>query len=402
MSSLSIARYFPFRRVRIAGQNVAGKADLAMIDVVPDQRFRPVCHACGKPAGRARQNEIRAIRDLNFGSAAVSLRCSYRKVWCPNCSQVRVEDLELFDPYQRVTRRLATAVHELCKVMTVADVARHYGLDWKTVKNIDKAFLEDKYGQTDYEGLRLLAVDEIAIKKGHQYMTVVIDYVTGRVVWMGKDRKKETLDAFFAGMTDEQKARIEAVAMDMWRPFMESVKAAVPDAKIVFDLYHVVASFNKVIDKVRLSELRKASKEQKDVYRGAKFLLLKRQIHRKEHREHLNTLLGLNETLLKMVLLRDQLPGIWGYRYRRCAAKALDDWCGQALTIGHPAVTGFVRMLQRHRQGILNHCKYPINTSKLEGINNKIKVIKRNAYGYHDERYFALKVKQAFDPNCGN
>lgn len=402
MSSLSITNYFPFRRVRIAGQSVAAKADLAVIDVQPSKRFRPMCHACGKPAGRIRQNEVRAIRDLNIGSATVSLRCSYRKVWCPNCSQVRVEDLELFDPYQRVTRRLARAIHELCKRMTVADVARHFGLDWKTVKNIDKAFLEQEYGQTDYQGLRLLAVDEIAIKKGHQYMTVVIDYITGRVVWMGKDRRKETLDAFFAGMTDEQKSLIEAVVMDMWRPFMESVKNAVPEAKIVFDLYHVVASFNKVIDKVRLSEQRKASKEQKDVYRGSKFLLLKRRIRRKEHQEHLKMLLGLNETLLKMVLLRDQLPGIWGYRYRRCAARALDDWCGQAETIGHPAVSGFVRMLQRHRKGILNHCDYALHTSKLEGINNKIKVIKRDAYGYHDERYFTLKVKQAFDPNRGN
>lgn len=402
MSSCSIAAYFPFRRVRIAGQSVAAQADLATIDVVPDGRFRPICHACGSQAGRIQQREVRAVRDLNFGSARVVLRCAYRKVWCRQCSQVAVEDLELFDPYQRVTRRLARAVHELCKVMTVSDVARHYGLDWKTVKNIDKAFLEDQYGQTDYEGLRLLAVDEIAIKKGQQYMTVVIDYVTGRVVWMGKDRKKETLDAFFAGMSDEQKARVEAVAMDMWRPYITSVSQAVPHAKIVFDLYHVVASFNKVIDAVRLREYRTASKEYKDVYKGAKFLLLKRRIRRKEHREHLASLLRLNETLLKMVVLRDLLPRIWGYCYRRCAARALDDWCGQARTIDHPDVADFVRMLDSHREGILNHCDHPIHTSKLEGINNTIKVIKRDAYGYHDERYFALKVKQAFDPNRSN
>ncbi|HUU91067.1 MAG TPA: ISL3 family transposase [Phycisphaerae bacterium] len=402
MSTCSIAAYFPFRRVRIAGQSVAAQADLAMIDVVPDERFRPICHACGRQAGRIQQREVRAVRDLNFGSARVILRCTYRKVWCRQCSQVVVEDLELFDPYRRVTRRLARAIHELCKVMTVSDVARHFGLNWKTVKNIDKAFLEDQYGQTDYEGLRLLAVDEIAIKKGQQYMTVVIDHITGRVVWMGTGRKKETLDAFFAGMSDEQKARVEAVAMDMWRPYIKSVSQAVPDAKIVFDLYHVVASFNKVIDAVRLMEFRAASKEYKGVYKGAKFLLLKRRIRRKEHREHLASLLRLNETLLKMVVLRDQLPRIWGYHYRGCAARALDDWCGQARTIDHPDVTAFVRMLESHREGILNHCDYPIHTSKLEGINNKIKVIKRDAYGYHDERYFSLKVKQAFDPNCGN
>lgn len=402
MSTLSIAVYFPFGRVRIARQSVAAQADLAVIDVVPDGRFRPVCHICGRPAGRTHQREVRAIRDLNFGSARISLRCTYRKVWCPHCGKIVVEDLELFDPYRRITRRMARAIHELCKAMTVSDVARHYGLDWKTVKNIDKAFLEDKYGQTDYEGLRLLAVDEIAIKKGQQYMTVVIDYVTGRVVWMGKGRKKETLDAFFAGMTAEQKARIEAVAMDMWPAYIASVSEAVPQAKIVFDLYHVVASFNKVIDAVRLSEFRKASKEYKDVYKGAKFLLLKRHIRRMEHREHLASLLRLNEPLLKMVVLRDQLPRIWGYQYRGCAARAMEEWCGLARTIGHPDVTAFVRMLERHREGILNHCDYPIHTSKLEGINNTIKVIKRDAYGYQDERYFAMKVMQAFDPKRDN
>jgi transposase len=402
MSTFSIAPFFPFRRVRIAGQSVAAQADLAVIDVVPDGRFRPVCHACGQAAGTTHQQEVRAVRDLNLASARVSLRCTYRKVWCQHCGRITVEDLELFDPYKRVTRRLARAIHELCKSMTVSDVARHYGLDWKTIKDIDKAFLEDKYGQTDYEGLRLLAVDEIAVKKGQQYMTVVIDYVTGRVVWMAKGRTKEDLDAFFAGMSPEQKARVEAVAMDKWPAYISSVKRALPHAKIVFDLFHVVASFNKVIDAVRLREYRKASGEFKDVCRGAKFLLLKRHIRGKEHRQHLASLLRLNETLMKMVLLRDQLPRIWGYRYRRCAARALEDWCGQARTIDHPDVQAFVRMLERHREGILNHCRYPIHTSKLEGINNTIKVIKRDAYGYHDERYFALKVKQAFDPKSDN
>ena len=402
MSTLSIAAYFPFRRVRITGQSVGAEADIAMIDVVPDKRFRARCHDCKAPAGRARQREHRAIRDLNFASARVWLRCSYRKVWCRQCARVVVEDLELFDPYQRVTRRLARAIHELCKVMTVSDVARHYGLDWKTVKNIDKAFLERQYGQTDYEGLRLLAVDEIAIKKGHRYMTVVIDQVTGRVVWMGQGRKKETLDAFFAGMTDQQKQRLQAIAMDMWPAYISSAEEAVPHVKIVFDLFHVTAAFHKVIDKVRISEKNQASKEYRGVFRGAKYLLLRRRVRNREHREHLKQLLRLNERLFQVVLLRDKLPGIWAYRYRRCAAGALEEWCGLARTVGHPAVAAFADMLERHREGILNHCDCPIHTSKLEGINNKIKVIKRNAYGYHDERYFSLKIKQAFDPNCGN
>ena len=401
MSSLSIAAYFPFRRVCISAQSVAAQADLAVVDVVPDRRFRPICHRCGT-AGAIQQHEVRSIRDLNFASAQMHLRCSYRKIYCRQCGQVVVEDLGFFEPYQRVTRRLARAIGELCTVMTVSDVARHYGLDWKTVKNIDKAFLEAQYGQTDYEGLRLLAVDEIAIKKGHRYMTVVIDYVTGRVVWMSKNRKKETLDAFFAGMTDEQKQQLEAIAMDMWQPYIASVQEAVGHVKIVFDLFHVVAAFNKVIDTVRISEKKEASKEHKDVFLGAKYLLLKRRIRKRKPRQHLKELLDINETLLKVMLLRDKLPRIWRYRHRWYAGRALDDWCGLARAVGHPAVAAFADMLERHRKGILNHCDYPIHTSKLEGINNKIKVIKRDAYGYHDERYFSLKVKQAFDPKCSN
>jgi transposase len=401
MSSLSIAAYFPFRRVCISKQNVSSQVDLAVVDVTPDRRFRPICHRCHK-VGTIQQHEIRSIRDLNFASARMHLRCSYRKIYCAQCGQVVVEDLEFFEPYQRITKRLTRAIGELCKVMTVSDVASHYGLDWKTVKNIDKAFLEEQYAQTDYEGLRILAVDEIAIKKGHRYMTVVIDYLTGRVVWMSKGRKKETLDAFFAGMTDTQKQRLEAIAMDMWQPYIASVQQAVPHMKIVFDLFHVVAAFNKVIDKVRISEKAEASKEHKGVFLGAKYLLLKRTVRKKKHRAHLKELLALNEMLSTVMVLRDKLPRIWRYRHRWYAARALDDWCGLARAVDHPSVSAFADMLERHREGILNHCDYAIHTSKIEGVNNKIKVIKREGYGYHDERYFSLKVKQAFDPNCSN
>jgi transposase len=293
---------------------------------------------------------------------------------------------------------LALCIHELCKVLTVNDVAKHFGINWKTVKAIDKYFLEQHYGKTEYEGLRILAVDEIAISKGHRYLTVVLDYMSGRVVWVGKDRTKETLDAFFAGMTHEQRQALEAVAMDMWDPYIHAVKKHVPHVKIVFDLFHVVSSFGKVIDKVRNTEYRKASKMDKEVFKGSKYLLLKnkRNIRKKNHREHLKQLLSLNETINTVLILKDTLKCIWQYRSRTWARKALDEWCLLAKTLSHPDVNKFVNMLQRYSYGILNHCDYQIHTSKLEGVNNKIKVIKRKAYGFLDERYFTLKIIQAF------
>jgi transposase len=400
MSTLSIALYFPFSRVKVSGQSVAPECDVAFIDISPDLRFTPRCHRCGSPAPRVHSSNTRAVRDLDFASARVWLRYSYRKVFCGACEQVAVEELEIVEPWQRVTRRLARLIHELCKVLTVSDVARHLGLDWKTVRAIDKAALEQHYGQTDCEGLRLLAVDEIALKKGHNYMTVVIDYETGRVVWMGQGRRKETLCEFFSAMSEEQKGALEAIAMDMHEPYIQAVAQAVPHVKVVFDLFHVVAAFGRVIDKVRLSEYRKASTADREVIKGSKYLLLKRSLTSPGHRRRLKELLALNETLSQVYILRDLLVRIWRYCYRACAARALAAWCALARQVGHPELLRFAKALQRYREGILNHCDYPIHNSKLEGINNKIKLIKKRAYGFADERYFILKVKQAFDPEA--
>jgi transposase len=312
-----------------------------------------------------------------------------------------VEDLGFFEPHKRVTKRLAKYIHDLCKMLPVKQVADHLGLDWKTVKNVDKFFLEEKYGETDYGGLRIMAIDEIAIKKGHHYMTVVLDYESGRVVWVGKGHDSNTLKTFFEGMTEQQKAQVEAVAIDMWDPYIKAIQEALPEkVGIVFDLFHVVAAFSRVIDKVRIAEYGKASEEDKRVIKGSKYLLLRnrKNIRKKEAREHLKKLLALNEVISKMMILKDLLKRIWTYRYRGWVRRRLKEWCEMARTIPYKRVKKFADRLERYSYGILNHCQYPLNTSRLEGCNNKIKVIKRQAYGFHDERYFGLKIIQAFDP----
>lgn len=224
MSELTIAPYFPFRRIKIINQSVDFNATEASIELMPHKRFKPICHNCGEKVDTAHSWAQRRVRDLNLASAKVWLRCHYRKLYCPVCRGIRIEDLELFDPYIRVTRRLAYYVYQLCQVMTVAEVSHHLELDWKTVKAIDKKFLEQRYGQPDLNGLRILAVDEIAVRRGHQYLTVVIDYLSGRVLFVGKDRKADTLIRFFNQLTRQQRQSIEAVAMDMWDPFIKAVK----------------------------------------------------------------------------------------------------------------------------------------------------------------------------------
>jgi len=398
MSALSITQYFPFPRVRIVRQRISGEARKAYLEAVPNKRFRPICHICGKRADRVHSQERRWVRDLDFGPARVWIRCLYRKIICSHCHQTPIEELDLFDPYLRVTKRLARYIFGLSKIMTVKEVSRHLGLDWKTVKAIDHKFLEEQFGQTDYRGLRILAVDEVSIRKGHRYLTVVLDYESGRVVWVGQDRKARTLKRFFSGMSREQRQGLKAVVMDMWDPYILAVQTKVPHVKIVFDLFHVVAQFSRIIDKVRNSEFRKAAKANKEVFKGARYLLLKNRtnIRKRKDRRHLEELLRLNKVINAVLILKDKLKHIWTYRSRTWAEKALEEWCALARAVNHPAVTKFAQTLCRYRYGILNHCDYPIHTGKLEGVNNKIKVIKRKAYGFHDLRYFSLKIIQAF------
>ena len=399
MSELNITKYYPFMRTKITEQSIYGQnPDSALIKLMPDLRYRPICHICGQPAATVHsQGYRRYIRDLNMAGARVWLQVGYRKIWCYDCQGVRVERLSFAHASQRVTHRLARYIYDLCKVMTVKEVAGHLDLDPKTVKQIDKEYLEEEFGGTDTDNLRVLMIDEIAMRKGHRYMTVVADYFSGRVIWMGANRDKKTLGKFFATMTQKQKKAIEAVAMDMWEPFINRVKHHCPNARIVFDFFHIVQSFSKVIDKVRSDEYRKATDAERKVLKGSRYLLLKNDENLTHtQRNRLEAVLELNSTLSALYILKDQLKMIYYYGERAKVKQVLDEWCEMAKQIAHYSVQGFIKRLMFFEYGILNHADYPIGTSRLEGINNKIKVIKRKAYGFHDEEYFALKVKQAF------
>lgn len=398
MSGLSITGYFPFKRMKILDQTIHREdASSALIRMSPDLRYTPLCHDCGSEAATTHsKGHFRFIRDLNMANAQIHLQVEYRKIWCPVCGGVRVEKLNFADAGNRVTYRLARYVHELCKKLTVRDVADHLDLDPKTVKEIDKSFLEQTFGRDDLNHLRVLMIDEIALHKGHRYMTVVADYFTGRVVWMGPGRSKETLDLFFGRMSPDQKRSIEAVTMDMWKPYINRVQRYLPQAKIVFDFFHLVQSFGRVIDQIRRREYAKAKGEQRKVLKDSRYLLLKNENNlTNDQRGRLDDLLKVNQTLATVYILKDQLKLLYYYSDRERVRRAMEDWCVMASQVRHPAMTAFIKQLQRHAYGILNHADYPIGTSRLEGINNKIKVIKRKAYGFHDDDYFILKVKQA-------
>lgn len=400
VSALSIRPYFPFPRVVAVQQEirVLGDVTQSVITFDPAPGSRPRCSGCGAVAEPIHSYATRPLRDLPLAQAVVEVVIPNRKLRCPTCG-IRTEAHAFVDPYRRHTRRFEQAVEDLCRILPIGHVARHYGLSWHAVKEIDKRRLVREVGTPCYDGLRLLAVDEIAVHKGHRYLTLVLDLLEGRIVWVGPGRKEATLTAFFDEPTPEQRASIEAVALDMSVGYRKAVEAACPQAALVYDLFHVVAKYGReVVDRVRVRESkRQETEEGRKLIKGSRYLLLKNRPNlSSDQRSRLRELLEANERLSTVYILKDQLKQIWRYRYRAWGRRAFHEWCDLAEASGIPELGRFGQNLRRHEAGILSHCRYPIHTGRLEGINNKVKVMKRQAYGFRDDEYFILKIKGAF------
>lgn len=408
MGTLSIRSLYSFQRSKIFQSKITtNEKDLVVIitEMSPDLRFNPICSNCKSIAEGIHSWNQRLINDLPVCRFINRINLSYRKIYCPKCSKVKVEELDIADPGgPRVTRRMARYIYDLCKLMSVKDVAEHLHLDWKTVKKIDKTFLEKEFGETDYSNLTNIAMDEISYGSHHKYLTVVIDFDTGRVVWVGKDRKINTLDTFFEKMPEQLRDNIDAVAMDMWDPYITATRKWCPNAEIVFDKFHIISHYSDVIDQVRRDEQKKTqNEEERRVIKGSRWLLLKNEDNLKLNEQvKLNALLDLNKNLLKVHILKDELKLIWNSKDHYKMEKSFNSWISKALEVNLPPVDKFIKMLLKHKDGILSYSNYRIHTCKSEGTNNKIKEIKRSAFGFHDQRYFALKIKQAFPGNSND
>jgi transposase len=253
--------------------------------------------------------------------------------------------------------------------MTITDVAGYLGLDWRTVKKVHKQHLRESMSSKPPPDPRILIVDEIAIRKGHRYLTIVADWERGTVLWVGKDRGYESLKGFFDSLSEEQRNSIEAVALDMWDPYIKAVRASCPQANIVFDQFHMVSAFGRVIDKVRNAEYRKASQEDKQVIKGSRYLLLKNKPNlSKEEKPRLEALLNLNQTLTTVYIFKDLLKRLWQYTYPAYAQRAIE----QLSVLAHESAIGplkaFVKTIKRYAHGIINHCKFPIHTSRIDAM----------------------------------
>ena len=364
-----------------------------------------ICDGCGAEVRDIHEIAPREVRDLPILDARTWLWVPRRRVSCPRCGP-KLERLSWLDRYSRVTKRLAESVARLCAVLSIKQVAAFFGLGWDAVKAIDKRHLEETLGPIDLTGVTVIAMDEFAIHKGHRYATVIVDPTVKRVLWVGRGRGRKDIRPFFRLLGENGRKRLQAVVMDMNGAYETEVRHQCPQAEIVFDLFHVVAKYGReVIDRVRVDEANrlKHDKNARKVVKSSRWLLLRNRdtIKKDEDRIRLDELLAANQALMTAYVLKDDLKELWRFRNADAARNAWEAWTSRAKESGIKPLVAFAAKLEPYLNGILAHCRWPLHTSLLEGINNKIKVIKRMAYGFRDDDYFFLKIRAAFPGNPG-
>ena len=276
--------------------------------------------------------------------------------------------------------------------MTLSDVAAVTALSWNTVKDIVKARLQKDYGHIPLRDLKLLAIDEIYVGKRKQYYTVVLDLESGRIVWVSRGRGKAALQGFWRRLR-LSKAKIQAVAMDMSGAYWAAVVAALPKAKVVFDRFHIIKLMNEKLDDLRRALVREAQGPLKLVIKGTRYLLLTRGDNLKEEQlPKLEKALELNAPLSMAWYLKEELTLLWEQSSYQAMEQFLRQWCARAMGTGIKQLVQMAKTLLTHWTGLLNWWSHPINSGKMEGTNNKIKTLTRQAYGYRDEDFFILKL----------
>jgi transposase len=306
--------------------------------------------------------------------------------------QVKVPFAETRRSYTRAFERYAL---ELLRSMTIRDVARHLGVSWDVIKEIQKRHLQNHFSRPKLKHVRQIAIDEISIGKGHRYLTVVLDLDSGAVLFVGDGKGADALEPFWKRLRCSG-ATIEAVAIDMAPAYIQAVTDHVSQAAIVFDHFHVIKLFNEKLSDLRRELYREATDQlQKQVLKGTRWLLLKHPENLDKSRrepKRLREALKLNESLAAAYYLKEDLRELWNQPNKACAEAHLNDWIFEAEWSGIRILMQFAKTLAAHRQGILAWYDYPISTGPLEGTNNKIKTMKRQAYGFRDLEFFKLKI----------
>lgn len=294
------------------------------------------------------------------------------------------------------TKRFALYVGRKCRSMTLKDVAKELKLDWHTVKALDQEYMEEQLRRSPVAAPGVIGIDEIALRKGHRYRIVVSDLERRRPIWYGgEDRSEQSMDQFYQWLGAKKAKKIRLVVMDMWKAFEKSTRKNALWAAILFDKFHVMRHLGEALDKVRKMEYARLSGKDRSYIKGQKYTLLSSKENLTlDGRKALRKLLKANKRLHTAYLLKESFGQLWSYQTEGWARRFFDHWKDSLKWQRLKPYERFAEMIERHWDGVAAYSK-PENKVSLgfvEGLNNKIRVLQRRAYGLRDEEYLRLKI----------
>ena len=353
------------------------------------------CPECGSRKVIRKGTVDRWFNSVPIGSKPVKIVLAVQRVLCRVCDCLRQVELGFADERRSYTRQFERYVLDLSRCMTIKDVAAHLRVSWDIIKDIQKRHLTRRFSRPKLKGLSQIAIDEISTGKGHRYLTVVLNLSTGAVVFVGDGKGADSLKPFWRGLK-ASKANIQAVAIDMSPAYIRAVTDNLPKAALVFDRFHIIKLFNE-----KLSDLRRQLYHElndpfeKRLLKGTRWLLLKNPDNLNENRsepQRLEKALEINKPLAAAYYMKEELRQFHAQENKEKARAFLIDWIWDAGTSGIRMLRQFARTVAVHMEGILAYYDYRISTGPLEGTNNKIKTMKRQAYGFRDQEFFKLKI----------
>ena len=345
---------------------------------------------------------MRRVRDLPCAGYRIVLELEVRRGACRICGTVRRERLDLLADNPHFTKRFAFYVGRRCRQASIRDVAKELKLDWDTVKTLEMQYMRAQIERAGTPAPHAIGIDEISVRKGHNYRIVVSDLVRKRPIWFGgDDRSEASMAQFYAWLGPQKSSKIRLAVMDMWRPFRNVAQDKAPQAAILFDKFHIMRHLGEALDKVRKAEYARLRGKDRRFIKGQKYTLLSRHDNLTlEGKRSLALLLAANKRLNTAYLLKEAFGQLWDYQREGWARRFFDNWRASLKWQRLQPYERFADMIERHWDGIAAYCK-PENKVSLgfvEGLNNKIRVFQRRAYGLKDEEYLRLKVLSCMLP----
>jgi transposase len=354
-----------------------------------------VCSGCGRLVSVVVQTYEREVRDLPCFEYVTTVVIELYRVRCPDCG-VKAEKVPLLPGEAPFSKRFEDAVGQACESSAASRVARQFGLAASTVRAIDQRYLSRWAEARRKPALRQMGVDEIFVGKKQKFITVVSNLETSEPLWFGPERKKETLDEFFAKqLSPFQRSAVRAACVDMWEPFRQSITQWLPKCKIIYDKFHIMKHAGAAVDEVRRAEFFRKGGPARELVKGKRWLLLTRWVNLTTHKKRqLNTLFALNRKLMKAYLMKESLDRLWSYRYEGAMLRYLKSWIDQLRWQRLKPMEKLADMLLSHLEGILNYCRTKVPLGVVEAVNGNIKALLRRGRGYRNLNYLLLKAQR--------